>query len=531
MKRANEWSREKLLSWGLTNGHLEAWGPFGRGWELKRFSAQLIEPQAIPLKAYPNAWTPGFDKTLEAKVIYLDARTDADLEKYHGELKGAIVLASPIRPVATRMEPMASRYNDQLMLTVANGTSGDFDVLSGRISGGRRGGAFTPPAARGGTNAAVTRGGTNAAAAGGRRGGGGAGRLPFLAREGVALVVNPSGQGDSGTIFVASATVPPPDASGTNAPPAGAGGRGARGTPAYSTNAPAMPAQITVAAEDYNRLVRMAQAGEPMKMAVELQVKYHYEDPMAYNTVAEIPGTDLKDELVMLGGHMDSWHSGTGATDNGAGVAAAMEAVRIIKALNLKPRRTIRIALWSGEEQGLMGSRAYVSSHFGYFTNSAAATNSSAGASAGDQGTGGRRGGRGGGGAQRLVKGDEYNQLSAYFNLDNGGGKIRGIFMQGNESVRPIFRQWMEPFRELGADTLALIGTGGTDHLSFDGIGLPGFQFIQDPMDYATRTHHSNEDVFDRIQEDDMKQASTILAAFVYEAAMRDEKLPRKADQ
>jgi carboxypeptidase Q len=292
---------------------------------------------------------------------------------------------------------------------------------------------------------------------------------------------------------------------------------------AYSTNAPAYPAQVTVAVEDYNRLVRMVKLGEKLKVEIDLRTKFHSEDLMAYNTIAEIPGTDLKDEIVMVGGHMDSWHSGTGATDNGTGVSAAIEALRIIKATGLKPRRTIRVALWSGEEQGLLGSRAYVAKHFGKIT-----TNTVQIASAGDPNDTSRETNRTRM-RRELVKEHEYEKLSAYFNLDNGAGKIRGVYMQGNEAVRPYFRKWLEPFRDLGAETLTPSNTGGTDHLSFHNIGLPGFQFIQDPLDYASRTHHSNEDVFDRIQPDDLKQAATIMAAFVYQAAMLDEKLPRRA--
>ena len=216
----------------------------------------------------------------------------------------------------------------------------------------------------------------------------------------------------------------------------------------------------------------------------------------------------------MIGGHMDSWHSGTGATDNGAGVAAAMEAVRIIQALGLKPRRTIRVALWSGEEQGLFGSKAYVEQHFGK------PADDSKDASFMRLLQGGM--------AAKITRGPEYDKLSAYYNLDNGTGKIRGIYLQGNEALRPIFRQWLQPFRDLGAETITASNTGGTDHLSFDAIGLPGFQFIQDEIEYDTRTHHTNQDVFDRIQADDLKQAATIMAAFVYNTAMRDEKLPRK---
>jgi Zn-dependent M28 family amino/carboxypeptidase len=251
---------------------------------------------------------------------------------------------------------------------------------------------------------------------------------------------------------------------------------------------------------------------------------------MAYNTVAEIPGTDLKDEIVMIGAHMDSWHSGTGATDNGAGVATTMEAVRILKALDLKPRRTIRIGLWSGEEQGIFGSRAYVTKHFGYYTNVtnvAAATRSPRD----ESNTTRRRSASTNAVSRKLVRGPEHEKLSAYFNLDNGTGKIRGVYMQGNEAVRPIFRKWLQPFNDLGAETLTYRNTGGTDHLSFDAVGLPGFQFIQDSIDYESRTHHSNEDVFDRIQGDDLKQAATIMAAFLWNAATLDEKLPRKSSE
>jgi carboxypeptidase Q len=249
-----------------------------------------------------------------------------------------------------------------------------------------------------------------------------------------------------------------------------------------------------------------------VKMTVDLGVDWQDADPMGYNTIAEIPGTDLKDEIVMLGGHMDSWHGGTGATDNAAGVSVAMEAVRILQALNLKPRRTIRVALWSGEEQGLLGSRAYVAEHFGKMEAPASAAGAQPSPSPNPV----------------LVKKAEYENFSSYFNLDNGTGKIRGVYLQGNESVRPLFRQWLAPFRDMGAATLSISNTSGTDHLSFDGIGLPGFQFIQDEIEYDTRTHHSNQDVFDRIQADDMKQAATIMAAFIYGAATRDEKLPRK---
>jgi Zn-dependent M28 family amino/carboxypeptidase len=291
-----------------------------------------------------------------------------------------------------------------------------------------------------------------------------------------------------------------------------------------------MPPQITMAAEDFNRLARMVQQGESLKMAIDLQVQFHTEDPMAYNTVAEIPGDDLKDEIVMLGGHLDSWHAGTGATDNGAGVAATMEAVRILRTLGLRPRRTIRIALWTGEEQGIFGSKGYVKEHFGYYPESED-TNRPGRESRGrrrDTGPTTRPSEPTTRAAPVLVRRDEYDRLSGYFNLDNGTGKIRGVYMEGNEAVRPIFRRWLAPFADMGAQTLTLSHTGGTDHTPFDAVGLPAFQFIQDPIDYWSRTHHSNADVYDRLQAEDLKQASVILATFAYNAAMADEKLPRK---
>jgi Zn-dependent M28 family amino/carboxypeptidase len=297
----------------------------------------------------------------------------------------------------------------------------------------------------------------------------------------------------------------------------------------WMTNSPSIPPQITLAVEDYNRLVRMIELDQKLSMAVELQVRFHDEDRMAYNTIAEIPGTDLKDEIVMLGAHLDSWHSGTGATDNGAGVAATMEAVRILAALKLQPRRTIRIGLWSGEEQGLLGSKAYVAKHFGYFkTNAPATTAIRAPRDKAGENSSAKSSGTNAPPKRRLVRESEYEKLAAYFNLDNGAGKIRGIYMQGNESVRPLFRRWLAPFADLDAETLTLSNTTGTDHLSFDAIGLPGFEFIQDPLEYRSRTHHSNQDVFDRIQPDDLKQAATIIAAFVYNAATVQDKLPRK---
>ncbi|MFN2493798.1 MAG: M20/M25/M40 family metallo-hydrolase [Pyrinomonadaceae bacterium] len=477
MKRANEWTREQLTKWGLQNAHLETWGPFGRGWSIKRFSAQVTAPLNIPLIAYPKAWSPGTNGPLEAEIVYVDAKDEAELMRFKGKLKGTIVLNGKMREVKAHFEPLGTHLDEKELLSLA-------DAPEPR-SGPRR--QFTEE------QRAAQKFSSN--------------KLQFLHDEGAALLIDASRAGDGGTIFVQSASVPQ-----ANSPEA-EGQTTSRQIAPYDPAAPRILPQIVLAVEHYNRIARMIEAGEKVKMLIDLRVAWHDADPMAYNTVAEIPGSDLKDEVVMLGGHMDSWHAGTGATDNGAGVAVAMEAVRILQALNLKPRRTIRIALWTGEEQGLLGSKAYVAEHFGKFES--VGTTPAAQASPSPA-------------PSKLVTTQQYEKFSAYFNLDNGTGRIRGVYLQGNESVRPLFRQWLTPFRETGAATLSIADTGGTDHLSFDAIGLPGFQFIQDEIEYDTRTHHSNQDVFDRIQPEDLKQASMIMAAFVYNAAMRDDKIPRK---
>jgi hypothetical protein len=490
MKRANEWTRDTLAKWGLQNAHLEAWGPFGRGWSLKRFSAQVTDPLDFPLIAYPKAWSPGTNGPVTADVVYFDAKDEADMARFKGQLKGKIVLTQPLREVKAHFETQGTRLDEKRLLALANAP-------------------MPRPAGRGGFGGARNADFIAAAQLAAKKN-------QFLVDEGAAVLVD-SSRGDGGTLFVQSATVPQP----FNAAAFG-GGPPAPNAPrrfnAWDKDAPKMAPQVVVAAEHYNRMVRMLQAGEKVKMEVNLAVEYQDQDLNGYNTVAEIPGSDptLKDEIVMLGGHMDSWHSGTGATDNGAGVAVGMEAVRIIQALGLKPRRTIRIALWTGEEEGLLGSRAYVAQHLGKMETPATSASNGDSAAATPP-------------APVLVKGPEYDKLAGYFNLDNGTGKIRGVYLQGNDQIAGLFRQWLTPFRDLGAETLSLSNTGGTDHLSFDAIGLPGFQFIQDEIEYDTRTHHSNMDVFDRIQADDMKQAATIMAAFVYNTAMRDEKLPKKA--
>lgn len=495
LKRANEWTRDQMLKWGMTNGKLEAWGPFGRGWTLKSFTAQVVAPQAIPLVAYPKAWSPSTKGAVTGDIVYLDAKTDADLDKYKGQLRGRIVFVSEPREVKAAFEGFGTRYTEEGLSKLANAP----DPASVPRTNNRQGG--TPEQIQQFFQRAVFN----------------AKRMNLLVNEGAAVLVDNSFNGSGGTVFVSGAAV----AQDVPANPMEAFGMGRNRLQPYQKEAEAkMIPQITLASEHYNRLVRMIRQGEKPRMTVDLQAEYQDADMMGYNTTAEIPGTDpkLKDELVMLGGHLDSWQGGTGTTDDASGCAVVLEAVRIIQALGLKPRRTIRAAMWTGEEQGLLGSRAYVKQKFGEMQGGNEMSQMARA--------------MGMGGAEqtppKLVKGAEYDKLSAYFNLDNGTGKIRGVYMQGNAAVRPIFEQWLAPFKDLGATTLTLSNTGGTDHLAYDAIGLPGFQFIQDEIEYGTRTHHSTQDVFDRAQADDLKQAATIMAAFVYQAAMMDEKFPRK---
>jgi carboxypeptidase Q len=473
-KAASEWAKNKLTEWKLQNAHLEAWGPFGRGWSLEGFSANIIKPNYIPLIAYPKAWSPSTNGAVRGQVIYLDVKTDDDLAKYRGKLKGSIVLISPIREVKAHFEPEGKRMTDEALLRMANADIPRPDEVSRRFQ--------QTPELRAAQELMAK-------------------KWQLVYDEGAALVLD-SGRGDGGTIFVQGATLPGP----SDAP-------SERRPRPWVQDAKVIP-QASLAVEHYSRIVRMLAKGVQVELELQINAKFHDQDLMGYNVIAEIPGSDLKDEIVMVGGHYDSWHSGTGATDNAAGSAVAMEVVRIIQALELKPRRTIRIGLWGGEEQGLLGSRAHVSKHYGERQGRPQEQPAQPGRPSGPQGP--------------VIVKPAHDKFSAYFNLDNGTGKIRGVYLQGNEAVRPIFRAWLAPFREMGASTLTISNTGGTDHLSFDAIGLPGFQFIQDEIEYSSRTHHSNMDVYDRIQADDMKQASVIIASCVYHAAMRDEKMPRK---
>jgi len=444
LREAQEWARDKFKEWGLVNSQLEAWGTFGRGWVVAKFSMEMVEPKYAPLYGYPKAWTGSTNGEIVATPIYLKAASEADFEKYKGKLKGAIVLARV--PEEPKLNDVADldRYDEKELTELAMAPEpGARNEFAARRQEFARMRALAEHAEK------------------------------FFKEEGVAAVLEPSREHDYGTFDVQ--------------------GGGAR-----NVGAPIAIPAVAMSVEHYARLVRMVEKGIPIKVAVNIKNKFFEQDSLGYNVVAEIAGTDkkLKDELVMLGGHLDSWHGGTGATDNAAGCAVAMEAVRILKALNVQPRRTIRVALWSGEEQGLLGSRGYVEKHFGNRTS--------------------------------MALKPEHERFSAYFNMDNGTGKFRGIYLQENYAVRPIFEEWFKPFHDLGANTITNRNTSGTDHLSFNALGLPGFQFIQDPVEYRSRTHHSNFDVYDQLAKSDLMQASVIMAAFVYNAAMREEKLPRK---
>jgi carboxypeptidase Q len=460
MKRANEWTRDQLASFGLTNAHLEAWGPFGRGWANQYVNLRMTAPDIVPLIAYAKAWTPGTNGVITGKCIRVKIEDKKDFDKYRGKLAGMILIFGPDPELKPITEAPFKRLSDDDLAKI-----GQYEIPSEHqpfsLADFVKRQQFIKDLNQ------------------------------FLAEEKVLAVVDHSrGTAGGGTVFVQS------------------GG-------SYKQGQTATVPQVVLATEHWTRIERLLKQKKDVTLELNVSNTFYDDDPMQYNTVAEIPGTDKKDEIVMLGAHLDSWHAGTGATDNGAGTIVMMEAVRILKALDLKPRRTIRIALWSGEEQGLLGSQNYVQQRFGSRPPM----------------------------DDPLMKGmptllrreagpvtlkPEQTKVSAYFNVDNGTGKIRGVYLQENEAVAPIFESWVQPFRDLGVTTLTMRNTRGTDHQSFDAVGIPGFQFIQDPIEYESRTHHSNMDVYDRLQPDDLKQAAVVVAGFVYEAAMRDQMLPRK---
>ena len=460
VKRANEWTRDQLSSFGLSNAHLEAWGPFGRGWANQYVNVRMTSPDVAPLIAYAKAWTPGTNGVLKGKCVRVKIEDKKDFEKYRGKLAGIIALFGSDPEVKTITQPMFERLGDKELADI-----GQYLIPSEkppfRLREYMKRMQFIRELNK------------------------------FLADEKVLAVVDHGyGSFGGGTVFVQS------------------GG-------SWKMGETATVPELTVALEQWDRIARLIERKTDVELELNVTNTFYDDDPMQYNTLAELPGTDKKDELVMVGAHLDSWHSGTGATDNGAGSVVMMEVMRILKALDVKPRRTIRIGLWTGEEQGLLGSQNYVQQHFGSrppidepdMKGMPTLLRREAGP---------------------VTTKAEQAKVSAYFNVDNGSGKIRGVYLQESEAVAPIFEAWMQPFKDLGMSTLTMRNTGGTDHQSFDAVGIPGFQFIQDPLDYQTRTHHSNMDVYDRLQADDLKQAAVIVASFVYNAAMREQMLPRK---
>ena len=447
--RAANYAKNQLAQWGLTNAKLDPWGGFGKSWELEKSYVALTAPWYKSLEAYPKAWTMGTIGQQNVEVILIAAKDSAGLDEYKGKLKGKILIMDSDDSYKLSFKPDARRYLDVELDSMKNIELKPTDTAEMRMRREQYRSRYI------GQQKLMN-------------------SLKSMAvNEGAVAMFTSSSRNHDGTIFVQQAGP-------------------------YKITDPANFLDIALQWEDYMMIVRLLKNNVTVKMDVEVKTKFFTVDTVGYNVIAEIPGTDknLKDEVVMLGGHLDSWQGGTGATDNGAGSMVMMEAVRILRAIGIQPRRTIRIALWSGEEEGLLGSRGYVKKTF---------------ADPADM---------------KLLP--AHQKFDVYFNLDNGTGKIRGVYLQGNEAVRPILQQWLVPFNDLSAKTLTISNTGGTDHLSFDAVGLPGFQFIQDPLEYDSRNHHSNMDVSEHLQEEDLKQAAVIIAGFVYDAAMRDEKLPRK---
>jgi hypothetical protein len=438
--RANRWAADTLRGWGLENVALEPYDNFGIGWAPQYVSAHLLRPHYAPLLAISVEWGSSTQGKIVGEPLYVQIASSADFVRYRGTLKGRIVLYQPPRATTALFTAPARRHDAASLEQLSAYPIPDDSPAS----------------------ADYTRGFADELE-------------DFFRAEGVGVLVSPSGagRGDYGSV---TAT----------------GIRSAR-----LANRPRPLPEIILAVEHYNRIVRIVhEYREPAAMEVEVRTQFYDKDTRGYNVVAEIPGTDKKDEIVMLGGHIDSWSPGTGAADNAAGVAVSMEAARILKALGVRPRRTIRVVLWSAEEKGWLGSRAYVQQHFGD--------------------------------VETMTLKPEHARVSAYFNYDNGTGRVRGINLQQNIEVGPIFAEWMKPLADLGMTQIATRSTGGSDHGALDYIGIPAFQWIQDPIDYSTRVHHSNLDVFDHLVPEDLVQSAVITASFVYHAAMRDGMLPRK---
>ena len=456
LEAAGRWAQERLRAWDIANVREERFA-FGAGWSLERFHAQMVEPGVMPIIGHPQAWTSSTPGAVTGDVVRVDIRSEADFDTYRGKLRGAVVLPQPARPVRMLESNLVLRMDDALLAEAAR----DAPPAAPR----RRLPARMPAEALQqffldeGVAAVLDRGSDTAAVDGAPYGSG----LRW-----------PTQRTDGGTVFLG------------------------RGGPWDERAGNVVPA-ATIAVEHYNRMVRLLERGIPVRVEIDIRTRFHPEGERlnGFNLLGEIPGTDLRDEVVMLGAHFDSTHAATGATDNAGGVAAMMEALRILQAVGAAPRRTIRIALWGAEEQGLIGSRHYVCRHVA------------------DRRT--------------LAPGPEYEKISAYYNLDNGPGRIRGIWLQGNDAAGPIFESWFADLRDLGVSTLGRRSTRGTDHVPFDEVGLPAFQFMQDRLEYNSRTHHSNMDFADRLQEEDLRQMAVVAAVFAYNTAMLDERLPRKA--
>jgi carboxypeptidase Q len=471
LKKANEWTRDQLTAMGCSNAHLEDWGEFGMAWEQENTWVRMTSPDKAVFIAQAAPWSPATKGAVNGRAVWADIKEEKDFDTYKGKLAGKIVLLGEMREVKPVEKPLFTRYDEAELKKIEQ-----YPIRQEQFQ------AFLQRYIK---------------------------RMEFrqklgqfLASEGVVAVILPSrdsenGGGSGGTIF---------DDNGS--------GFGTR--PYQHDQMNPLPLAV-MAIENYGRMYRLLKANVPVTIELNIDTKFGGDHEHGFDTVAEISGTDpkLKDEVVMVGGHLDSWVAATGATDNGAGSVVAMEVMRVLNTLDLKPRRTIRIALWTGEEQGLYGSHGYVDQHFGHIPRSTEPDQLKLGE------------------WMRKVVGPvqvkpDQEKISAYFNVDNGSGKIRGIYLQGNAAVGPIFAQWMAPLKDVGVSTLTLQNTGGTDHLSFDAVGIPGFQFIQDPLDYDTRTHHSNMDTYERLQAEDLAQAAFVEAIFVYNAATRDQMLPRK---
>lgn len=475
-REAADWAAARLKSWGIGNVHLEKWGPFGRSWSLEQYSVEMVEPRYAVLAATPLAWCSGTNGPITAEVIaapfhdsYNPKRGAEALarfkEKYKGKLRGKIVLLTPEQDIPSSTQPLVKRFTDaelaDMMKAAGPSAKHGYDPAKDEVP--------EDPAKLGAFFSSLTVDAIETFiqqiyALRGER-------AQFLKDEGAVAVFTTDTRARDGRTAAEQS------------------GR-------HESQFPAPLPSFVVTAEHYNRLVRLAATGDVPKVRFALKVKSE-EKVDSFNIIGEIPGAAKADEVVMVGAHFDSWHAGTGATDNGAGSAVMMEVMRILKTLNLKLDRTVRVGLWTGEEEGLLGSIAYVKEHLG------------------DPKT------------MQLTA--AHAKLSGYFNLDNGAGKIRGVYAEYNDAMKPIFEQWLAPFRDMGVTTVTLRTTGGTDHLSFDAVGLPGFQFIQDPLDYGSVTHHGNMDVYDHVPADDLKQAAAVIASVVYDAANRPAMLPRKA--